>query len=350
MQSLPFRTHNPTHLGDAPTDYFLPHNRGVLSKSAPFMSQGPPQILRIKRKRGEDPLQALILEGRQSVKRSKLTTPLASGVSSPSNESQSWYFHLDKTEDISQNLTVTQSLLTESRRSDENSKHFVIPKKHVLEDSMIPHELTDMLENFLSLNTPTSRKKRKGGQLVSSGSYSGSKQNEVSEQDMSENEKMDYVFDTYKLSEVEPLTEANYPKSQIGYIRFFEDEEYELMQSDDDVDLGLSDDEDSNAESFYQNDYPEDEDAGAFSDSYAYAETDEEPESELTSPQKGEADASTEADEFDNLYNDLLGRTTDLVDDEPYERQHFFQDECDDELAKHRDRVFSRLQTMIEES
>ena len=33
-------------------------------------------------------------------------------------------------------------------------------------------------------------------------------------------EESQYVYDVYQLSESEPLTTANHPLSQIGYIRF----------------------------------------------------------------------------------------------------------------------------------
>lgn len=315
------------------------------------MSQTPPQILRIKRKRGEDPLQALILEGRQSSKRSKPATPRASALPSPSREQQNWLFHLERTEELSQNQADLESLLAESKNDRKDARQFVIPKKHTLEDSLIPNELTDMVANFLTVNEPTTRKKRKSGKPVTShqpGTPAAPKAQAA--YDTSD----DYVFDTYKLSAQEPLTEANYPKSQIGYIRFFDDENYDLMQLDDDSVPNKSDDEDSNAESFYQNDYPEDEDAGAFSDSYANIEDDNDETGvvALETPEEfeGTSQLLRAADEFDNLYDDLMNRAGESYDpDETFERQRFFEDEGDNELAIHRDRIFSRLQKMIDE-
>lgn len=317
------------------------------------MQTSPPLVLRIKRKRGEDPLQALILEGRQPTKKSKPATPVASTVPSPSNESRSWYFQLDTTEAASQSPADLENLLTESKATNADARHFVIPKKHDLEDDIIPNELSDMVANYLTFSEPTTRKKRKATRKEAS---TGSSTNAGDYVD----ESGDYVLDTYKLSSIEPLTEANYPKSLIGYIRFFDDDEYDLMQSDDEVVSNNSDDEDSNAESFYQNDYPEDEDAGAYSDSYAVPESEDNSGSELDLDEidprasdefLAEGQSLRGTDEFDNLYDDLMNREGEaFIESQSYERQSFFSDEADDELAIHRDRIFSRLQKMIDES
>ncbi|PVH23692.1 hypothetical protein CXQ85_003984 [Candidozyma haemuli] len=313
------------------------------------MSHTPPSVLRIKRKRGEDPLQALILEGRQPSKKSKPATPIASGQPSPSAETRNWYFELDSTDDFNKENTITDSLLTEARNNKRDARQFVIPKKHTLEDSIIPHELTDMVADFLSINETTTRKKRKSGRAAAGGPPSTSQPKEPTTEEPSGDVTGDYVFDTYKLSASEPLTEANYPKSQIGYIRFFDDENYDFMHSDDDVNSNRSDDEDSNAESFYQNDYPEDEDAGALSDTYGSYDADEEEPAVavLETPEEfeGTSHLSRGTEEFDNLYDELLNDNSESYDpDETFERQRFFEDEGDSELAIHRDRIFSRLQ------
>lgn len=314
------------------------------------MSHTPPQVLRIKRKRGEDPLQALILESRQPSKKSKPSTPITSAHPSPS-EQRNWLFQLEKTEELEQSQAALESLLAESKNDRRDARQFVIPKKHTLEDSVIPNELTDMVANFLTVDEPTTRKKRKPRRQPNEAQREPSLTTSSTSHEKTE---VDYVFDTYKLSELEPLTEANYPKSQIGYIRFFDDENYDLMQLDDDNLPNKSDDEDSNAESFYQNDYPEDEDAGAFSDSYANFEEEEDVENGvavLETPEDFEGTIQTRGgEEFDNLYEDLMNHTEDIYDpDETFERHRFFADEGDDELAIHRDRIFSRLQKMIDE-
>lgn len=209
----------------------------------------PPTILRIKRKRGQDPLQALILEDQRSVKRSKVSTPVGSPKGSPKaspklapspsphippvNPAEKIYFRLKRTDEvrIREENDVIQSILTPDEKPlDPEARQFVIPNRSTVEDTVIPNELSDMLETYLSV-------------------------------DGVETKTDDYVYDVYYLDS-EPLTTANHPQSQIGYIKFFEEDEdnevlkvYEL----DKEDTQLSDDEDSNAEDFYQNDYPSDD-------------------------------------------------------------------------------------------
>lgn len=327
----------------------------------------PPQILRIKRKRGQDPLQALILEDRQPAKRSKPSSPVSSQATTPKPEpSKSWYFQLARTDnaDNQGEQEIYGSVLSEAPVRDDDNRQFVIPKQQTEEDAVIPHELADMVDSFLNVSSDTSkRRKRRGGKLTAEA------ENEDETKESEEDLLNDYVFDVYKLSDTEPLTNANFPLCQIGYIKFFDDGEYDLMQSDDDKksDLaGLSDDEDSNAESFYQNDYPEDEDAGVYSDTF----TDEEDENDgigpviLETPEAAEGHAYLRGDieqekNYDDLYDDFFDENGEksvnfleddyYQNDETFERQKFFNDEEDDDLALHRDRIFGKLQRMIDE-
>lgn len=319
----------------------------------------PPQILRIKRKRGQDPLQALILEDRQPAKRSKPSSPVSSQATTPRPETpKSWYFQLQRTDKAAEQdqTEIMLSVLAESGAKSEENRQFVIPKQQTEEDAVIPNELADMVDNFLHVDTNTQpRRKRRGGKVA-----------ETSEQPQTEVDIAgEYVFDVYRLTDVEPLTNANFPHSQIGYIKFFDDEQFALMHSDDeDLAKGiLSDDEDSNAESFYQNDYPEDEDAGAYSDTYA----DEEDDYGigpviLESSEAAEGHAYLKGEfqqegQYDDLYEDFYGdgenvdflQEDNYENDENFERQRFFDGEEDDDLAVHRDRIFGRLQRMINE-
>lgn len=319
----------------------------------------PPQILRIKRKRGQDPLQALILEDRQPAKRSKPSSPVSSQATTPRPETpKSWYFQLQRTDNAAEQdqTEIMLSVLAESGAKSEENRQFVIPKQQTEEDAVIPNELADMVDSFLHVDTNTQpRRKRRGGKVT-----------EASEVPQTETEiAEEYVFDVYKLTDVEPLTNANFPHSQIGYIKFFDDEQFALMHSDDeDLAKGvLSDDEDSNAESFYQNDYPEDEDAGAYSDTYADEEDDDEIGPViLESSEAAEGHAYLKGEfqqegQYDDLYEEFYGdgEEVDFLEEDNYEnnenfeRQKFFDDEEEDDLAMHRDRIFGRLQKMINE-
>ncbi|CAK7897572.1 RNA polymerase II nuclear localization protein Iwr1p [[Candida] anglica] len=383
----------------------------------------PPTVLRIKRKRDQDPLQALILEDRNT-KKSKPSSLASSVASTPvkgvpgatSAVNESLLFTLTRTDESSAVVTdetVMQSILSESRRKGQGRK-FVIPKRQLEEDTVIPNELTDMLDSLLvedgassaAAEGGSSRPKKRRHHGSSSSRNIGSSSNipthvnpepSINDQVQRDHEYSadphsspstqlsEYVYDVYQLASPEAMTTANHPSSTIGYIRFFDDEENDLYQSDDDDNnkLQLSDDEDSNAEDFYQNDYPEDEDAGAFSDTY----TDE----EASNDDDDEADAGAEDDENADIYLVQPNATDDLVEgfdyiesqdavdgianeeledlydqfyddddyddddhvdfleDDEFERNEFFPEDRDSELAIHRDRIFGKLQRMIDE-
>ena len=152
------------------------------------MFNQPPKILRIKRKRHQDPLQALILEDRRSVKRSKPSSPVTSPRLSPTTttpvtttplENHNYVFKLARTDESDKvnahDESIIQTILSESQTGiDENSlseptkRNFVIPKHQTEEDIEIPNELSDMLDSFLSLEkimTP-SEGKEEGETLV----------------------------------------------------------------------------------------------------------------------------------------------------------------------------------------
>lgn len=305
----------------------------------------PPQELRIKRKRDQDPLQALILEDRQSVKRSKPSSPVSSGAITPDLENPAFYFKLARTDasNLVNDPQILSSILAEtSKATEEDSRNFVIPKK-TEEDDIIPNELSDMVNDFvIHSDTSSHRKKRQA------------KAPPVVEED-------EYVYDVYQLA---PITDQNHPKTQIGYIKFFEEEDEEFNGSEPSVDkLVYSDHEDSNAEDYYQNDYPEDEDADIEGDIHN---------------EYGDTALELEPDQINDLYDYVQLRDVNLLDnynsgddldyvisedededddedddfddyDEEFPRQKFFDNESDDEMAMHRDKIFGKLQKMIDE-
>mmetsp|Transcript_9166 Transcript_9166/g.11453 ORF Transcript_9166/g.11453 Transcript_9166/m.11453 type:complete len:360 (-) Transcript_9166:642-1721(-) len=357
------------------------------------MEHEPPQILRIKRKRGQDPLQALILEDNNAAKRSKPSSPASSTII---DKNKNFYFTLTRTDESGaiNEEAVIESILSEApslggagsssldkeivnkvgNSSGNRKRKFIIPKKQTEEDTYIPNELADMVSSLLTskdnVNSPQrKRRNRKGnssGNLEESPALSEI-QTESKTNVLDTEEKSDYVYDVYQLSSTEPMTTANHPQSQIGYIRFF-DEENDLYQSDEEHDKTnnmFSDDEDSNAESFYQNDYPSDEDAGAYSDTYT------EEEIEIIQHQDGRdgqeiegyeyiSSEAKQEESFEDLYDDFYDGDNDIdfladdqyqnIDnDQEFERNHFFENEEEDELAIHRDIIFGKLQKMINE-
>ena len=100
------------------------------------MSSEPPKILRIKRKRHQDPLQALILEDRRNVKRSKPSSPTASPKLSPiatprritSKENLNYVFKLARTDESDKvnanDASIIQTILAESQRGSIDESPF----------------------------------------------------------------------------------------------------------------------------------------------------------------------------------------------------------------------------------
>lgn len=298
------------------------------------MSVSRPNVLRVKRKRGQDPLQALVLENVPASKRSKQNTPANSRPGTPlrtTPTSGSSYYLLALAGTAELAADAVSSVLAEDVGALKKRK-FYLPKS-LWEDPAVPDELSDMVKSFLDVNASESQpshKRRTRNRKESTA-------NPVSVEVPSE-----YVYDTYHLSE--PMTSDNHPQSQIGYVRFF-DEENDLYQSDEEDDTAhkvYSDDEDSNAESFYQNDYPSDEDAEGL-----------DPEVIL---QDGE-EAPDDLGNTDELYEDFFqgDESPNFVEDgseseeEHVVRQRFFPHDDDDEVALHRDKIFGRLQRMIDE-
>ncbi|CAX40752.1 uncharacterized protein IWR1 (Interacts With RNA polymerase II) homologue, putative [Candida dubliniensis CD36] len=335
------------------------------------MFNQPPKILRIKRKRHQDPLQALILEDRRSVKRSKPSSPVTSPRLSPTTtpvttrppENHNYVFKLARTDESNkvnaQDESIIQTILSESQTSlDDNSlsepakRNFVIPKHQTEEDIEIPNELSDMLDSFLSLEKNDYSKRRKRGRRNTSEESSRPAQLVNAEDaEEEEEEEAQYVYDVYHLTDSEPMTSANHPSTQIGYIRFFEDEnETNLLMNDEEDETKpnvLTDDEDSNAESFYQNDYPSDEDAGAFS------EQDSLEEDEGYVPHDGVGfkgdDEYFDYEELENLNaeDNYYEDEAEIDESNGFKRNQFFKSDVDDPMAIHRDKVFNKLENMI---
>jgi len=323
------------------------------------MTLEPPQILRIKRKRNQDPLQALILEDIHSAKRSKPSTPLQSTSPSPIStprpvdqdtpaQLHNVYFTLARTDDSINESTAIDSILLDNDSSVSSRKRkFVIPNQH--KDEPVPEELNDMVNSFLNNDntgndeTTVTRKKR-------------SRMNSIRPPEQPD----EFVYDVYFISPT-PLTSQNHPQSQIGYIRFFNDDN-DLYQSDEE-DLPksqvVSDNEDSNAEDFYQNDYPSDEDAGSNSDLASYHSQHQ--NDDITNLMN---DLAIKEDDLDELQQFEFGEYEDqyqdvdfLQDDVYYDgndggsfkRNKFFESDEHDELAIHRDRIFGKLEKMLQD-
>lgn len=283
-----------------------------------------PSVLRVKRRRTDDPLQALILEDQRVNKRSKTTLP-SPRLQLPAPVS---VYQLARTDDHNHAFEQDHTLLHESL-GDGQRRQFVLKPTQELADEELPAAVSEMVDSFV--NTPeasTSPPRKRRGRRASD--FGAKVVPPVDE----------YVYDVYQLA---PVTLATHPKLMIGYVQFFDDSGDNLYPSDDDKsDHAVLDDEDLNAELFYQNDYPSDEDAGSvgLATSGLYLDDDE-------------------IEYIEGV--DYLG-TFDLHDDDTSEswahggyvdgdstRQSFFPTDTDDPMAQHRDRIFDRLQKMIDE-
>ncbi|KAI5949609.1 hypothetical protein KGF54_005487 [Candida jiufengensis] len=422
--------------------------------------QDPPKVLRIKRKRGQDPLQALILEDTRSIKKSKPSTPISSpkrpsspinylnnGIdTTPSkrhpidqfqqrqkqNENLNYLFKLSKTEDdlknYNNNETILNSVLSETSsssqftsKSDTNKvkdskipthgsafkRRFVIQpqgqKRSIPEDYGqeigLSNEVSSMINDYVSNeSTSNTRRKKRGGksntqiqqniieQIPESNQISSTQPSSTTQNDeqlvVQEDEDDDtYVYDVYHLIDSEPLTTANHPKTQIGYIRFFNDldeDESFLLTNDSADDLNnpdlkkpsiLTDDEDSNAESFYQNDYPSDEDLegleelnNSFEDEFNKLNINNEKENDDYEYEPHDGIGFNGDEYFDygdvekymdlqeqNNYEDDEEDDDGYDNDEPIKRNEFFKSDRDDPIAIHRDKIFNKLEKMINE-
>ncbi|KAI7852237.1 hypothetical protein BDC45DRAFT_513784 [Circinella umbellata] len=80
------------------------------------------------------------------------------------------------------------------------------------------------------------------------------------------NEEDDYVYDVYYRDDTQ---QGEIHGANVGSLVWFNDET-EYMNDDSDSELGDYGDEDSNAEDYYQNDYPDEESGEDFEDQYGY--------------------------------------------------------------------------------
>ncbi|KAG2208640.1 hypothetical protein INT46_001366 [Mucor plumbeus] len=86
-------------------------------------------------------------------------------------------------------------------------------------------------------------------------------------QEKEEEKEEDYVYDVYYRDDEN--IEQSMNLMNVGSLVWF-DEQSEYLDDDSDSELGDNVDEDSNAEDYYQNDYPEEEDSDEFEDQHDY--------------------------------------------------------------------------------
>lgn len=251
----------------------------------------------------------------------------------------------------------------------------------------LPPEIAQMVSAYLKIN--------KDGDEAPSKQKKPSKKHFTSE--IARLPSLDYVYDIYHLEQIPEDEIATYPRDDIGFIKIVNKDLDLLPDSETDSNLQISDDEDSNDENYYQNDYPEDEDDDR-SVLFGSDDKDEELSEDLEwaklaeEPSHGEDPHPTNLGDYSDIFNKLEGssdilaslKNSNVVDldmttyndevydeeeaemdadighqpvngnnadegDDLYERNEFFSTDKDDPLAQHRDKIFGRLQKMIKE-
>lgn len=231
------------------------------------------------------------------------------------------------------------------RRSSTDDQDDVVHKDHKPDDPDLAPEITQMIEQHLKLSntTPGSpNRKRK----PSKKHFTGSAAEIVSLSGI------DYVYDIYHLESVpEKEFDVYKQESDVGFVKIvYANLDLVPDEDSDTAQKRLSDDEDSNEENYYQNDYPEDEDDdrsilfGSEGEDLAVEET-------LTVGQAdGYEDLFNRLGENNNILSSLNAMNfIDLDADEgpsPSDRE---QDPDEDPMVAYRDRIFGDLQRMIDD-
>lgn len=246
----------------------------------------------------------------------------------------------------------------------------------------LPDEITEMVNNYLKIQRDS------GGE--STRPKKPSKKHFSTE--VAKLPSLDYVYDIYHLETIPEDEFEKYPANNIGFIKIVNKDLDLIPDSDGDSNFQLSDDEDSNDENYYQNDYPEDEDDDR-SILFGSENCDEEsvenlqwtklPEEPHTSDETNDEKFPLYSELFDRLegsdnvlqslknanvidldtttyngdtYDEEMSQIDDYHvswednnEDEQYERNDFFPTDRENPLAQYRDRIFGRLQKMINE-
>ncbi|AET38849.1 Iwr1p Ecym_3362 [Eremothecium cymbalariae DBVPG len=330
-----------------------------------------PEVLRVKRRRDEDSFQTLLLEEEErSSKKGKYVFKLAKTVDhvegyTPllklAKEDENKVFVLEQHQEQQQ----AQALQKENEGSGEV-------------DEELPLEISEMLEECLKLSAE--------GRDVASGRLKAGKRHS-SQGYVTEMQSLEYVYDVYIREVLPEDDEFVLDEGTVGYIRIVE-EQGELLPDEDELSDSqlLSDDEDSNEEHYYRNDYPDDEDddrsilfgseseysEGQETRSYSIPCSEERLEDHPSLPEQdqktfdplfeslgGEANLlsslnTTNYVDLDKLHGEHLD--TDEDDDDmskgseaSFKKYSFFPNEEDDPMATHRDKVFAKLQRMIDQ-
>lgn len=290
-----------------------------------------------------------------------------------------YVFKLAKTVELNSGSQDSPDTPLLKHSSDGDVRHFILEQQTRMgHTDQLPTEISEMLNDYLSLEKNNSTLTNKPPHRKASRKHSTSLNQKLP--------LVDYVYDIY-YREMVPEDEFVFDEATVGYIKIIEDNGDLIPEEDEDADSQrLSDDEDSNEETYYQNDYPEDEDddrsvlfsseegelnvnRGSVDEDESssilqtpgslendmFAETELDPLFERYAETVNMLDSMEGTESNDNEYEeDAWNDTQDLSENEDsaarFKRHNFFPNDSDDPLALHRDKIFNQLQEMIDRS
>ncbi|KAG5359557.1 hypothetical protein CJU90_5386 [Yarrowia sp. C11] len=302
----------------------------------------PPTTLRVKRKRGQDPLQALLVD---SLKK---------------NNKNPYVFTYSGTEETqpAKNDTVLleehmrQATGTQKRRQsvsvddDADARRvFRLPrakkqKRRQSSDAGVSAALTDMVQNYLQMD-PSSSSSAAQKTVISpedlppaieedtdmTSEEASNMKGPLADSLDPDAEVEDYVYDIYYRHRNAATT--SYEGQRIGFIDA----------------AGVTDDEDSNAEDFYRNDYPDDDDVSSID-----SEASDIPRfgNEFFDDRFATGTRNTNDDDY---FAGDYGPSDDEDQRKPWDKQKSIPEEdewSEDEDGVERDRLFSELEHYVE--
>lgn len=377
----------------------------------------PPQILRVKRKRTDDPLQALVMEtSRRQIKRPRYvfrlkrteendindSTTVLTASSNTQNNKPIFNIPSNKKENINiinndnnnnnNNYNSNNNLTTKLSKNDKTSmQENNLESYNKSEEGPIElnPQLLEMLNDYLKdndetvINNHVKPPKRRQSSITQDINNSNNilpkfDKDEVfkSYNNNAIDEDNDYVYDVYYRDK---SISEQWEHEHIGYIKFDDEDFDKIDEKDNDISMN-TDDEDSNDENFYRNDYPEDEDGGYEDESELESMGLDEPSDDQDDEfmilndrrrfsrsefLQSEGVKKLRDEDFEKLSDEidekpsLWGRTNEGIDYDQeenetdgeinFQRYNFFKSDKDDPTAIHRDRIFGKLQKMIEE-
>lgn len=309
-----------------------------------MQNSDPPGVVRIKRKRTDEPLQALLFEEAPTHKRVRKGT-------------SSFVFKLARTEERLLSGSKAALVLNREEENRGGKSLFSIPKvkrKDIAREKgdeetkdesgpEVSPEILDMVSSYLSGEEGNGQEKPKDGMADNNGA-----------------QNTDYVYDVYYRK---PIDRDWRVSDNIGYVKLSEKELEELDNNVDSKTLPNTDDEDSNSEDYYLNDYPENKDGELDDDSYEGLASD----GGSNDSDNFDASSSELGDRFPDQVSDRQEMGQNLTDDDyfrtvrseqyasdsedeggtEFKRHNFFPSDTDDPLAIHRDKIFDKLARMI---